>query len=114
MLSYEEQIERLIKIHNLIIKDKETAINILNKVNYYRLSGYGIGLTQENDREKYQEGISLEHLHKTKKTYLQSWILALVEIRNICAHYGVGYADIHKHEGYPLPASCLDLWNMNS
>ena len=30
----------------------------------------------------------IARLYDTKPKYLMSWILALVELRNICAHYG--------------------------
>ena len=61
-LSYEEQIERLINSHNLSIDNKDNAINILQTVNYYRLSGYGIGLCKKSNKEHYIDGISLEYL----------------------------------------------------
>jgi len=63
-LSYDEQLERLSSIHNLIISDENKAKNILKRVNYYRLSGYGIGLKQEDNPEKYIDGISLESLYR--------------------------------------------------
>lgn len=63
-LTLDEQIKRLEKVHNLIISDKDRATKILQKVNYYRLSGYGIGLTQKGDSEKYIDGITLEHLYR--------------------------------------------------
>ena len=43
-LTYEQQIIKLKKDHNLKIGNVELAKEILQKVNYYRLSGYGIGL----------------------------------------------------------------------
>lgn len=43
-LNYEEQITKLKVDHNLKIKDEIYAMEILKKVNYYRLSGYGIVL----------------------------------------------------------------------
>lgn len=52
-LSYDQQIERLIKDHNLKIEDKDRAIKILKTVNYYRLSGYGIGLKSKLNKEHY-------------------------------------------------------------
>ena len=39
-LTLDEQIERLITIHKLVITDKSSAKDILKKVNYYRLSDY--------------------------------------------------------------------------
>ena len=43
-LTYNQQIDRLVHIHNLTITQRETAISILKRVNYYRLSVYGIGV----------------------------------------------------------------------
>lgn len=43
-LTYEDQINKLIHDHKLIITNESYAKEILKKVNYYRLSGYGIGL----------------------------------------------------------------------
>ena len=63
-LSYDEQIDRLKNAHNLLITDDAAALEILKKVNYYRLSAYGIGLTKKDNREKYNDGISLEHIYR--------------------------------------------------
>ena len=63
-LSYNEQIDRLKTVHNLSISDDAAALEILKKVNYYRLSAYGIGLEKKDDREKYLDGISLEHIYR--------------------------------------------------
>ena len=63
-LTYDQQIEKLKTAHNLLIKDDNTAFDILSKVNYYRLSAYGIGLVKKDDKEKYQDGISLEHIYR--------------------------------------------------
>ncbi len=35
-LTYEEQVEHLIKAHNLSIDDTEKAVRTLQRVNYYR------------------------------------------------------------------------------
>lgn len=63
-LTCDRQIERLISEHNLMIADSENAKKIIRKVNYYRLSGYGIGLKQNRDPEKYKDGVTLEHLYR--------------------------------------------------
>lgn len=63
-LTYEQQIDRLKNVHNLSIPDDAVALDILKKVNYYRLSAYGLGLTKKDDKEKYIDGISLEHLFR--------------------------------------------------
>ena len=55
-LTYNQQIDRLVHIHNLTITQRETAISILKRVNYYRLSGYGIGLKKPDHPEEYLDG----------------------------------------------------------
>lgn len=62
-LSYHEQIEKLKTAHGLTIEDDEEALEILKLVTYYRLKGYGIGLQQKEDPEKYCDGISLRHIY---------------------------------------------------
>ena len=62
-LTYDEQVDKLIYEHNLIVADREYAVSVLKKVNYYRLSAYGIGLKQVDDKEKYIDGITLESLY---------------------------------------------------
>ena len=44
-MSYEDQIKRLRDFHRLSIDDDGEALKIFKKINYCRLSGYGIGLT---------------------------------------------------------------------
>lgn len=63
-LTYDQQIDRLKNVHNLSISDDNAALEILKKVNYYRLSAYGLGLSQKNDKEKYIDGISLKHIYR--------------------------------------------------
>lgn len=63
-LTYEQQIERLKNIHNLSITDESAALEILKKVNYYRLSAYGLGLTKTENKEEYIDGVSLEHIYR--------------------------------------------------
>ena len=63
-LTYAQQIDRLKNVHNLSIADDEAALEILKKVNYYRLSAYGLGLSKKDDKEKYIDGISLEYLYR--------------------------------------------------
>ncbi|MDO5714939.1 MAG: Abi family protein [Tissierellia bacterium] len=61
-LTYEEQIKKLKDDHNLTITDDQFAKDVLKKVNYYRLSGYGIGLKKFNNKEHYKDYITIEHL----------------------------------------------------
>ncbi len=63
-LTYIQQIDRLKKVHNLSITDDAAALEILKKVNYYRLSAYGLGLYKKDNKEEYIDGISLEHIYR--------------------------------------------------
>ena len=63
-LTYDEQICKLRVGHNLTISDENFAKDILRKVNYYRLSGYGIGLKKDDNKEHYLDSITIEHLFK--------------------------------------------------
>lgn len=61
-LTFDEQILKLREDHNLSIPNEKNAKEILEKVNYYRLSGYGIGLKKHDNKEHYKTGISINHL----------------------------------------------------
>lgn len=54
-LSYKSQVSRLNNYYKLEIKDIEKAQELLRTVNYYRLSGYGIGLKQKDNSELYKD-----------------------------------------------------------
>lgn len=47
-LSYEEQLKKL-EMRGLNVENKQIGVNILRVTNYYRLSGYSLGLRDEND-----------------------------------------------------------------
>lgn len=63
-LTFEQQIERLKTVHNLTIMHEDSALKILEKVNYYRLSAYGIGLKKSANFEEYRDDITLEHIFR--------------------------------------------------
>ena len=60
--TYEEQVEHLKSVHGLIISDEKWAVGILSKVNYYRLSAYGISLRDPKNKDKYRPGTALVDL----------------------------------------------------
>lgn len=78
-LDFSGQIKRLIEVHNLTIKEPSKAIDILKRVNYYRLSGYGIGLTK--NKEEYKDGLTLEDLYSLYvfDSKLRSVLLHVIE-----------------------------------
>ena len=63
-LTYEQQIENLQSKHSLSIPEYNEALTILKRINYYRLSGYGIGMTKPDDTEQYREGVSIDTLYR--------------------------------------------------
>ena len=98
-LTYNEQIKRLKGFHKLSIDNDEEAIQILKKINYYRLSGYGIGLTLPNNKDEYIPGISLKHLYNLYKfdsemKNLLSLVIEQIEIQfraNVSYHLAINY-----------------------
>lgn len=61
-LTYDQQIAKLVNGHHLKISNIEFAKEILKKVNYYRLSGYGVGLKNADNKEYYQDTVSIDQL----------------------------------------------------
>lgn len=60
--TYEEQIQNLQECHGLVIGDPVKAKEILETVNYYRLSAYGIDLLDKKT-DHYRDGTSLEQIY---------------------------------------------------
>lgn len=80
--SIDEQIA-LLESRNLLIADKQFARDVLQNVNYYRLSGYLHNYKQE-DSDKYIEGISFEQILQiyefdTRLTRLLMFVLEDIE-----------------------------------
>lgn len=63
-LDLEAQIDRLQNFHKLIIGKREDAKTILRRINYYRLSGYGLGLQKTENHDEFQRGITLNDLYQ--------------------------------------------------
>ena len=108
-LNYEEQVDRLKSFHKLIIENDEDAINILKRVNYYRLTAYGIGLTKADNKDEYIEGVTMNNLYWLYlfDSELRNQLLHVIEhieihLRTQIAHqlamkYGAeGYMDSHN------------------
>lgn len=60
-MSYDEQVDHLRNSHGLIIPDAQQANAILQSVNYYRLSAYGIGL-MDKQTGKFHEGVTIDEI----------------------------------------------------
>lgn len=126
-LTYEQQVERLKSYHGLQIPNEKFAIQILKRVNYYRLSGYGIGLKDSKDEEKYQRNISINFLYRLYSfdSSLRNLIMHTVEqievqLRTQIANYfslkygSEGYinpenfTEKHKKDGTNIHTSIID------
>ena len=103
-LSYIDQIENLKTKHALIIGDENVAKEILNKVNYYRLSAYGIGLKRPGNSELYRQGITLEHIYSLYcfDSKLRNVLIPIIEHLEIELRTKISYhlAMSYGAEGY--------------
>lgn len=57
-MSYEEQLNKLI-FHGIVVDDKENALNVLKRVNYYRFAGYALQFSVKPEDSTYIEEGSL-------------------------------------------------------
>lgn len=106
--SYIEQIDNLIKNHGLTVADPIWAEEVLSRVNYYRLSAYGLGLCQPGDKERYLPGISIEHIYGLYQfdCRLRNLITPVIELLEIELRSRIAYhlAMTYGAEGYRDPA----------
>lgn len=106
-LSYEDQIDRLRSFHKLIIENDEDAINILKRVNYYRLTAYGIGLTKVDNKDEYIEGVTMNTLYRLYlfDSELRNQLLHVIEHIEIHLRTQIAYQLAMKYgaEGYMDP-----------
>lgn len=110
-LTYAEQVNHLSDYHNLHIDDYKKAEEILSKVNYYRLSAYGLGLKQKADPEKYIDGITLQHIYRLYQfdSLFRNALMHIIEhieirLRTQIANY---LALKYGPEGYADPANFI-------
>jgi len=78
--THAQQLE-LMKERGLIIEDKELAVEVLQNVNYYVLSGYLHGFKKKDGT--YQEGLSFERIHMLYKFDCRLKNILLYAIENI-------------------------------
>lgn len=92
-LSYEDQLNRLISEHALTIDDTQAATDILNRINYYRLSAYGIGLKRPDDAEKYIPGVTIQTLYDLYcfDSQLRSILIPVIEAIEIDLRTKIAY-----------------------
>ena len=113
--TYEGQIRHLIDFHGLSITDWKEAVGILSRVNYYRLSAYGIGLKEPSNNERFLPGISLSHLYHLYDfdSQLRSALSPLIESIEIELRSRISYrlALQYGSEGYRDPANFQKINN---
>lgn len=101
--SFREQIE-ILKSRNIIIENDEFAMNILKRVNYYRLSAYM--LTYKNTDGSYKS-ISIEEVYELYifDKRLRNLVLPMLENIEIAFRTHISYLIAHKYGplGYKDP-----------
>lgn len=60
--SYEEQLNRLI-MHGIVVDDRDRAIDILKRLNYYRFTGYALQFRVNPWDSTYVEGTTFESVY---------------------------------------------------
>ena len=97
-MTYDEQIRNLIDKHNLVVADVDRAKEILRTVNYYRLSGYGIGLLN-CDTDLYDGTTSIEDLHALYcfDTQLRNIISPVIEFVEVKMRTAIAYHLANKY-----------------
>lgn len=60
--TFEEQLD-ILKDRNVIIEDEEEALHTLSKINYYRLSAYGLTL-KKKDKNVYNYGVTFNQIKR--------------------------------------------------
>ena len=93
----------------LMSSSTRAATDILNRVNYYRLSAYGIGLKRSDDAEKYIPGITIQTLYDLYcfDSQLRSILIPVIEAIEIDLRTKIAYhlAMTYGADGYYDAAS---------
>lgn len=94
--TFEEQLN-ILKGKNLIIEDEEKALYILSKINYYRLSAYGLTL-KEKGKDVYKEGVTFEQLKRIYDFDKRLRELFIYYLESIEIEFRTKIAYYHAHE----------------
>lgn len=121
-LTFEEQLE-LLKSRGLIVEDEEFAIGILNRVNYYKLSGYSLGLRDNNtfhEQTTFEQIYRLYLFNKQLSALLTDLIesvegIVKTQVAYYLAHnYGtLGYLDSKNFKSERLHSNFVKLCDQN-
>lgn len=100
--TFEEQYERLLQ-RNLIIEDKDFALDTLSKVNYYRFSAYLLPFKQLSNG-CYREGTSFSKIYRLYEfdRKLRNILSLVIEPIEVLLKTKIAYYHAHKYgaEGY--------------
>lgn len=94
-LTFEEQLE-LLKSRNLIITNEIEAIEILKRVNYYRLSGYTLWSKKD---DKFFDGVSFSDIYNLYEfdRKLRNILIPMLETIEISCRTDIAYFLAHKY-----------------
>ena len=110
--TFEEQV-KLLRDKNIIIKDEDSCINFLSKVNYYRLSGYYLPFIRKHE-EKCFISIDFERIMNIYyfDAKLRNLISSAIEEIEIYLRTQLSYYHAHKYgaEGY-IDSSTFGKWH---
>jgi len=95
--TYKEQIE-IFKNRNLQIENPEEAEKVLQRINYYRLSGYGLTLKDPIHENQYINGSSFKQMLSLYEfdRKLRSLLLQVLEVIEIAFRTHISYEIAHK------------------
>ncbi len=93
--TFQEQLN-ILKDKNVIIENEEFALNTLSKINYYRLSAYGLTL-KDKDKDLYNDGVTFRQI---KRIYdfdkrLRELFLYYLEIVEVEFRTKIAYFHVH-------------------
>lgn len=93
--TFEEQIQ-ILKKHGLVIDDEDAAFQTLQRINYYRLSAYGLSL-KSNDR--FRMGVTFTQIHALYEFdhRLRYLIMDLTEQVEIAFRTHISYRIAHTY-----------------
>jgi len=88
--SFEEQIDLMVS-RGLIVADREKAISILKRINYYRLSAYT--LTLKNRNNQFKKGVTFQEIYLLYEfdQKLRTLLMPLMETVEIAFRTHIAY-----------------------
>lgn len=94
--TYEEQVS-ILKERGLHIESERKAIEELKRINYYRLTAYGVTLKTSDKVDQFKSGISFEHILKLYEFDKELRLLLLDAIESIETAFRAHIAYYHAH-----------------